>query len=246
MKGYNHSNPLNFRYVLTAAHCVANLRRGTRLVSVRLGEYDVEQAVDCQVTNGEEVCAPPVQDIRIDRIIPHPGFNNPRWANDIALLRLAAEPDFSEFAIAPICLPVTNELINLPLSTLTVTGWGTTETLRRSNKLLKANLPFVQTDTCEKALKIRLTPGQFCAGGEGLVDSCGGDSGEYCLCLKQLFNVFSIFLLERRSTSIPSKTIWHEIHSIWSDELRYKWLWGSRRSSWSVCQCSTLCKMDFR
>lgn len=167
-----------YRYVLTAAHCVANLRRGTRLVSVRLGEYDVEQTIDCQIISGEEVCAPPVQDIPIERTIPHPGFNNPRWANDIAILRLQTEADFSAFAVAPICLPVTNELINLPLSTLTVTGWGTTETLRRSNTLLKANVPFVKLDVCEKALKVRLTPGQFCAGGEGLVDSCGGDSGK--------------------------------------------------------------------
>uniref|UniRef100_A0A336MQL0 CLIP domain-containing serine protease n=1 Tax=Culicoides sonorensis TaxID=179676 RepID=A0A336MQL0_CULSO len=168
---------INKRYVLTAAHCVANLRRGTRLTSVRLGEYDVSQTIDCQTVNREQICAPPVQDIKIERIIAHPGFNNPRWANDIALLRLNAEPDFTDFAVAPICLPVTNELINLPLSTLTVTGWGTTETLRRSDKLLKANLPYVQSVDCEKALRIRLTPGQFCAGGEGLVDSCGGDSG---------------------------------------------------------------------
>lgn len=187
-----------FRYILTAAHCVANLRRGTRLVSVRLGEYDVSQEVDCQVTNKEKVCAPPVQDIRVERIIPHPGFNNPRWANDIALLRLAAEPDFSEFAIAPICLPVTNELINLPLSTLTVTGWGTTETLRRSNKLLKANLPFVQNEACEKALKIRLTPGQFCAGGEGLVDSCGGDSGNDVFELVKLHVQIMLVLISVR------------------------------------------------
>ncbi|XP_063697738.1 melanization protease 1-like isoform X1 [Culicoides brevitarsis] len=168
---------INRRYVLTAAHCITNLRRGTRLVSVRLGEYDVNKNVDCEVTDGEEICAPPVQDIPIERIIPHPGFNQPRWANDIALLRLASEPDFSDLAVAPICLPVTQQLMTLSLKTLIVTGWGTTETLRRSNVLLKAHLPFVKSDVCEKQLKIKLTPGQFCAGGDGLLDSCGGDSG---------------------------------------------------------------------
>lgn len=121
---HRYKNNSHSRYVLTAAHCVSNLRRGTRLTSVRLGEYDVTKEIDCQITNGEQICAPPIQDIRIEKIIAHPGFNNPRWANDIALLRLSSEPDFSEFAIAPICLPVTSELMNLRLSTITVTGWG--------------------------------------------------------------------------------------------------------------------------
>lgn len=73
---------------------------------------------------GEVQCTPPVQDIAVERAFAHPAFNRPKWANDIAMVRLNQDADFSEFAVASICLPVTRDLMRLSLNKLTVTGWG--------------------------------------------------------------------------------------------------------------------------
>lgn len=35
-----------------------------------------------------ETCAPPVQDLKIAEIIPHPLYNNPPFQHDIGLLRV--------------------------------------------------------------------------------------------------------------------------------------------------------------
>lgn len=168
---------INKRFILTAAHCVANLPNGYSLVSVRLGEYDVIESIDCQVINRDKVCAPPVQDIPIDRTIVHPEHDKPLRANDIALIKLLRDADFSKFAVRPVCLPVTNELISFKAKLFVITGWGTTETGYSSQKLLKANVPFFERDQCGSLLRVHITQGQICAGGKGLVDSCGGDSG---------------------------------------------------------------------
>ena len=40
---------INNRYVLTASHCVVSLPSDFRLTSVRLGEYNLRTAVDCQL-----------------------------------------------------------------------------------------------------------------------------------------------------------------------------------------------------
>lgn len=62
--------------------------------SVRLGEYDVNNVTDCQVTQG---CSDPPQIIEIEEIIPHSGWieRNPSKHNDIALLRLKRDVKFS-------------------------------------------------------------------------------------------------------------------------------------------------------
>lgn len=160
--------------IFSAAHCVTNLRSGTRLRTVRLGEYDISKETDCMQLGRETVCTPAVQDIDVERAFSHPGFNRPKWANDIAMIRLARDADFSEFAVAPICLPITKSLMQITLKNLTVTGWGTTEAQHKSDRLLKIDIPFVQRAPCEQTLKVNLNDGQFCAGGRGMADSCGG------------------------------------------------------------------------
>lgn len=110
------------KFVLTAAHCVANLR--TPLSTVRLGEYDTSKETDCMNIGNEVQCTPPVQDILVERTIAHPGYNRPKYANDVALVRLTRNADFSQFAVAPICLPVTRDLMTKAITGVTVTGWG--------------------------------------------------------------------------------------------------------------------------
>lgn len=43
----------------------------------------------------EYECNPPVQDIDIEKLIPHPNYNFPRYSNDIGLVRMAKSPDMS-------------------------------------------------------------------------------------------------------------------------------------------------------
>lgn len=61
---------------------------------VRIGDHNYITPVDCEISEyGEQVCAPPFQDIAIEDIIPHPQFNVSAIANDIGLLRLARDID---------------------------------------------------------------------------------------------------------------------------------------------------------
>lgn len=51
---------------------------------IRLGDVDEEQDNEC---NDDGFCLQE-EDFEIDKIIVHPNYNNPRYANDIALIRL--------------------------------------------------------------------------------------------------------------------------------------------------------------
>lgn len=89
------SSLISARYSLTCAHCITNLPHGYRVTAIRLGEYDLQTNPDCDPDNAFE-CNPPVQDIEVEQLIPHPKYNNPRYSNDIGLVRLAREPDMTE------------------------------------------------------------------------------------------------------------------------------------------------------
>ncbi|XP_058811609.1 serine protease grass-like [Topomyia yanbarensis] len=165
------------RYVLTAAHCLHD--RKLILDHVRLGEHNKVTDIDCEGVDGD--CAGPVQDIRVETTITHPMYNNPKFRNDIGLVRLASNARLDD-QIKPICLPVTKEYSNMLHSKYILTGWGTTENNSLSNVLLKAYLPRVDNEQCEhimrnNSLTIALGEQQLCAGGSDRKDSCRGDSG---------------------------------------------------------------------
>lgn len=91
------SSLISNKYVLTAAHCISNLPYGYEIVAVRLGEYDHKTDPDCKfVDANQQECNPPVQDIPIERLIPHPKYNTPRYANDVGLIRLSRTPDMTQ------------------------------------------------------------------------------------------------------------------------------------------------------
>lgn len=58
--------------------------------TVRLGEYDQRTKIDCEDTeSGRKLCAPPVQDMDIEQVIPHEEYDKRKSReNDIALIRL--------------------------------------------------------------------------------------------------------------------------------------------------------------
>lgn len=52
---------------------------------VRLGEYNLTEAVDC---DHNKVCAPPPLDVGVESILKHEDFDFGNIKNDIALIRL--------------------------------------------------------------------------------------------------------------------------------------------------------------
>jgi hypothetical protein len=104
----------------------------------------------------------------------HPHFDRANVLNDIGIVQLETAANFQHKNIKPICLPITNELQELPKN-LIVIGWGKTEKSFRSPILQKASVPYFDQEKCRQkftALQTRkkfvLIDGQFCAGGEGL------------------------------------------------------------------------------
>ncbi|KAI8423518.1 hypothetical protein MSG28_012622 [Choristoneura fumiferana] len=148
------------RYVLTAAHCVEGPAMNKTIPkNVRLGEYDTANEKDCVEPDGgdegEKDCTLDPVIIPIEHIIAHPEYNpyslNKR--NDIALLRLASIPEYTEF-VRPICLPTVGTG-SFQGTHLYAAGWGAVST-KNSHSNVKQHM---------------------CAGGEAGKDACKGDSG---------------------------------------------------------------------
>lgn len=163
------------RYVLTAAHCLKNIPKGWRLVSVRLGEHNLETEEDCQ-----EYCADPPVNVPVQELIPHEKYdaNNINRYHDIALIRLQRKVDFTDY-VFPVCLPLSLNIDYAGLN-MTVAGWGRTENRSQSAYKMKLDVPVKQQSEClstYKKAKVELRDGQICAGGIKGKDSCTGDSG---------------------------------------------------------------------
>ncbi|XP_068619385.1 CLIP domain-containing serine protease HP8-like [Battus philenor] len=172
---------INSRYILTAAHCVKN----KKIAGVRIGDYDISSKVDCIGEGENRECESMYQDIGISQAFYHQDYvRMPQVVNDIALIRLAKPVDFSFRNAAPICLPVTKQLLEMDIAGErgVVAGWGVTEEQRRSNILLKVEIPIYSLSVCNtfynrngRINNLPLT-NVFCAGELGR-DSCKGDSG---------------------------------------------------------------------
>lgn len=112
------------------------------LTGVRLGEWDTQTVVDCVTYIDEEICNDSPVDIPIEVKIPHESYDpqGNSQHNDIALLRLAREVEYTSY-IRPACLPVDSAFQNNEFvkQILTVAGWG--KTLKTN---LKLNLIFEQ------------------------------------------------------------------------------------------------------
>lgn len=84
---------INERYILTAAHCISSNR--DVLSGVRVGEHNIQTETDCEGTGESLVCADQYQDFGIEEILAHPEFDVRGRQNDIGLLRLDRNIDFT-------------------------------------------------------------------------------------------------------------------------------------------------------
>ncbi|KAL1117166.1 hypothetical protein AAG570_004493 [Ranatra chinensis] len=169
---------INSRYVVTAAHCTKNPKY-LLLFLVRLGELDLNDTVD----DGADA-----KDVRIDRAFVHPLYDSKRKFSDIALIRLRENVTFTKF-IQPICLPITEELLQRDYVGYNpfVSGWGATGIICSTDEsssptaLMEVQVPVIENEVCNRSYSIKgelITQKHLCAGyDEGGKDTCRGDSG---------------------------------------------------------------------
>ncbi|KAF1491350.1 Chymotrypsin-C, partial [Eudyptula minor novaehollandiae] len=150
-------------WVLTAAHCISS----SMTYRVVLGK---------QVLSEEN--EPGSVAMGVEKIIVHEKWNSFLIINDIALIKLVQAVEESE-SIQPACLPPAGLTLenNYPCY---ITGWGRLWTNGPlADVLQQALLPVVDYEICSQrdwwGSNVRTT--MVCAGGDGVVSGCNGDSG---------------------------------------------------------------------
>ncbi|XP_035238445.1 elastase 2 like [Anguilla anguilla] len=149
-------------WVLTAAHCISS----SKTYRVELGKHNLKETEAASVT------------IPAGKIIVHEKWNPFFIRNDIALIKLETPVTVGD-AIMPACLPEAGFI--LPHNEACyVTGWGRLYTGGPIADILQqALLPVVDFATCTRpdwwGSQVKDT--MVCAGGDGVVSGCNGDSG---------------------------------------------------------------------
>lgn len=115
-----------------------------------------------------------------EKIVFHPQFNSNTLDNDVVLLKLTKEIEFTDL-ISPIAYHGQNQVVPVG-EILRVSGWGSTNIANDDLTLLRAvSVPMVDQAQCrQQHIKSprAVTDNMLCAGWpEGGRDACGGDSG---------------------------------------------------------------------
>lgn len=139
-------------WVLTAAHCIPG---GIETVVIGLHDQSSQD----------------VERLAVEKVIPHPDYNNKPQDFDFALIQLKGESKFSPVALNRAEIPAEAQMVTA--------GWGaTSEGGGLANLLQKVTVPYVTADRCSKAYPGKITERMLCAGfDKGGKDSCQGDSG---------------------------------------------------------------------
>ncbi|XP_008273983.1 chymotrypsin-C-like [Stegastes partitus] len=150
------------QWVLTAAHCISNGRE----YRVAMGKHNLKD------TEGGEVYMATAD------IIVHEKWNPLFIRNDIALIKLQSPVVLSDTVMAA-CLPTDGAILNHD-EPCYVTGWGRLYTGGPIADILQqALLPVVDHATCSKSdwWGFQVKDTMVCAGGDGVMSGCNGDSG---------------------------------------------------------------------
>jgi secreted trypsin-like serine protease len=127
--------------------------------------------------------------VDVKRVISHPRYDPARFDNDIALIELVSPVT----TVEPARLAAfQGAVLDTGGATVTVTGFGKTESGNRSDTLLQVDIEVFDTQDCARLLRQALSaegsrrnldqlafgPNQLCAGSRTkAADSCQGDSG---------------------------------------------------------------------
>ncbi|KAM7357438.1 venom serine protease Bi-VSP-like [Cochliomyia hominivorax] len=180
------------RHVITAAHCQNSK---FQITFVRLGEHDLTTDTEAHHV-----------DINVVRIEKHPDYYKPSGRNDIAVLYLERNVEFSD-TISPICMPTSPQLRQKTYVRYNpfVIGWGKTmEGGTPSNVLQELQIPIYENQICRdryKQKKLLIAENQFdeaviCAGVlSGGKDTCQGDSGGPLMIPEPFQNAVRFYLI---------------------------------------------------
>ncbi|XP_063911592.1 serine protease snake-like isoform X1 [Zophobas morio] len=121
------------------------------------------------------------QEIKIEKYISHPEYNNTSYYHDIGLIKLEKPIEMSSY-VRPACL---NTHFDIPVGKVVITGWGQTEWGGDSSEdLLKVTLDITEYEVCNKSYQSirKLKRGiidsmHICTQGNELEDTCQGDTG---------------------------------------------------------------------
>nr|XP_049464381.1 CLIP domain-containing serine protease B15-like [Anopheles coluzzii] len=163
------------RYVLTAAHCVHNLK--LEKIKLYFGLFLISTLGQCLA---DRVC----QERRPAELIVHQDYNSHARLNDIALIRVSEAVQFTQ-DVRPACLPF-NYLFDESLASPRVLslGWGEYQQGTMSDSKRIVQLEIIKEDECGDQLKkwqrfnISMLSSVMCTVGVlAGQDVCEGDSG---------------------------------------------------------------------
>ncbi|KAH8306419.1 hypothetical protein KR018_010873, partial [Drosophila ironensis] len=172
-------------HILTAAHCIVER---PNVLSVRLGEHNLDTEQDCTYKGRNRVCLPPYEEYEVDDIRVHPNYIHGQVFNDIAIIKLKGlvRP---KSHIKPICLPITEQSKALAYDeSFYIAGWGRTDKTDTPSVLQRALVQRQGLDVCRQFYDDdQFNDNHICAAGKELKHTCQGDSGGPVF-IKHLFN----------------------------------------------------------
>lgn len=118
------------------------------------------------------------QRFKVKTLYQHPDYNPPHKYNDIALIEIDGQINFTPLGIRPACLQIEKEMAD---DVFIATGWGAVENGGdNSDVLQKVNLTSIPFEVCARTYRPRrglekglLDESQMCAGSlQGRGDTC--------------------------------------------------------------------------
>ena len=193
-QGFCGGSILNKRWILTAAHCVTNgngeLTRQPEELYLAIGWYE-SQGYLSDIRHSDKKYGRDF--IQAKRIIPHDCYDKEKSINDIALIELSKDIEYSEdrwIALSrPICLPSKNyERKLIDDEKCLLTGWGQSQFARSTNPLYRAEVHLGLTNSqCQQKLNnnIDVDHSQICGvfdDPDNNINTCMGDTGGPLIC----------------------------------------------------------------
>ncbi|XP_053695286.1 polyserase-2-like [Sabethes cyaneus] len=145
-------------FLITAAHCVQP-RRLSSIQSVRLNDYRLDTVNDIFEIDGKTLKTT-AERVPVKGVSVHPDYNNPKFANNIALIKMGRAT-----SMIPICLPTKGTAVPSN-KLLSIIGWK--KHARPEKHLIRNVVQKANFDTCERkyaeaSIRLDSSGGQICS-----------------------------------------------------------------------------------